>query len=155
MENKDSRYSRVFHVRWADCDFNGHMRHSAFNDYAAHIRVSMFTDFGLPMERLMELRLGPVLFREETKFYKELRLNEAFKVDCAVIAMRHSGKIWQMHHHFYTDQGVLAAEIVVDGSWIDLDKRKSTTPNKEILALISSFPRAEEFSWLPDKRQLP
>jgi acyl-CoA thioester hydrolase len=152
MENKGSRYSKVFHVRWADCDFNGHMRHSAFNDYAAHIRVSMFTDFGLPMERLMGLRLGPVLFREETKFYKELRLNEAFIVDCEVIAMRKSGKIWQMHHRFYTEQGLLAAEIVVDGSWIDLDKRKTATPNKEILDLISAFPRADEFTWLPDKR---
>lgn len=153
MEENASRYTKQFHVRWADCDFNGHMRHSAFNDYAAHMRVSLFTDFGLPMEKLMSLRLGPILFREETKFYKELRLNEAFKVDCEVTAMRHSGKIWTMHHHFYNDQGTMAAELVVDGSWIDLDKRKTATPNKAVLALINTLPRAKDFSWLPDKRQ--
>ena len=154
MKDNTVRYVREFLVRWADCDFNGHMRHSAFNDYAAHMRVSMFADFGLPIESLINMRLGPVLFREETKFYKELRLNEAFKVDCAVRAMRHSGKIWVMHHHFFNDQQVLAAEIVVEGSWIDLDKRKTATPPKEVQDHINSFPREETFVWLPDKREV-
>jgi acyl-CoA thioester hydrolase len=135
MNKKMGSYAKEFQVRWADCDFNGHMRHSAFNDYGAHIRVSLFADFGLPIERLMSARLGPVLFREETKYYKELRLNEAFKVDCEVIAMRHNGKIWSMHHHFFTAQHELAAEITVEGAWMDLDKRKVAT-------------------WLSDKRDI-
>jgi acyl-CoA thioester hydrolase len=49
-------------------------------------------------------------------------------------------------------QGELAAEITVDGSWIDIEKRKSVTPAKDILELFNSFPRAEEFVWLPEKR---
>lgn len=152
MGEESKRYARAFHVRWADCDFNGHMRHSAFNDYAAHIRVSMFTEYGLPIDRLMSMRLGPILFREETKFFKELRLNEPFTVDCEVTSMRHNGKIWAMRHGFYNDQQILSAELIVEGSWIDLDKRKTATPSKEIFSLLDTFPRSDDFAWLPDKR---
>jgi len=151
VNEKKTPYVKQFQVRWADCDFNGHMRHSAFNDYGAHIRVSMFEDFGLPIERLMASRLGPVLFREETKFYKELRLNEVFTVDCVAKAMRHNGKIWRMQHHFYNDQQILAAEIIVEGAWMDLDKRKVATPATEFMDLIKNFPRADDFEWLSDK----
>lgn len=152
MEANHSKFTEQFKVRWADCDINTHMRHSAFYDYAAHIRVSMFDVYDLPVQRLIELRIGPVLFREEAKFYKELRLNESFAVDCEIKAMRKTGKVWQITHHFYNSEGLLAAELEVDGSWIDLDKRKSTTPNSEIFALLCSFPRSENFYWLEDKR---
>lgn len=148
MSENISAYTKQFHVRWADCDFNGHMRHSAFNDYGAHLRVSMFTDFGLPIEKLMSEEMGPVLFREETKFYKELRLNQAFKVDCEIISMRRNGKIWSMHHHFYTADNHLAAEITVDGAWMSLIKRKVVTPPAEYVEFIYKFPRSKEFVWL-------
>lgn len=152
MNEIKAPYVKQFHARWADCDFNGHMRHSAFNDYGAHIRVSMFEDFGLPIERLMASRLGPVLFREETKFYKELRLNEAFTIDCVVKKMRPNGKVWMMQHRIHNDQQVLSAEIIVEGAWMDLDKRKVATPSKEFMDVINTFPRAEDFEWLSDKR---
>lgn len=31
--------TKEFEVKWADLDPNRHMRHSAYNDYAAHMRV--------------------------------------------------------------------------------------------------------------------
>lgn len=148
MTDNTPAYTKEFHVRWADCDFNGHMRHSAFNDYGAHLRVSMFTDFGLPIEKLMSEEMGPVLFREETKFYKELRLNQAFKVDCEIISMRRNGKIWSMHHHFYTSDNQLAAELTVDGAWMSLTKRKVVTPPAEYVEFIYKFPRSKDFVWL-------
>ncbi len=148
MTETNPSYSKELHVRWADCDFNGHMRHSAFNDYGAHIRVSMFSEYGLPIEKLMHERIGPVLFREETKFYRELRLNEMFKVDCEIVTMRRNGKIWSMHHHFYNVNNELAAEITVEGAWIDLDKRKVMTPPPEYVEFIYKFPRAKDFVWL-------
>ncbi|MBX9586326.1 MAG: thioesterase family protein [Gammaproteobacteria bacterium] len=152
MSDAISSYTKEFHVRWADCDFNGHMRHSAFNDYGAHIRVSMFSEFGLPIEKLMHERMGPVLFREETRFYKELRLNEKFTVDCEIISMRRNGKIWSMHHHFYNVNNDLAAEITVEGAWMDLDKRKVVTPPADYMEFINKFPRGKEFVWLDNSQ---
>lgn len=35
-------FYKEFQVIWADMDPNRHMRHTAYNDYAAQLRVSFF-----------------------------------------------------------------------------------------------------------------
>ena len=53
-----------FDVRWADIDANSHMRHSAYYDYAAHLRVQLLKSIGMDIMTLSKLGIGPVLFRE-------------------------------------------------------------------------------------------
>ena len=144
-------YSKTFHVRWADLDANGHMRHSAYNDYAAHMRVCMFDEFGYPMDKLIKLGVGPVLFREETRFLKELRMNEEFTMDAAILAMRRNGKIWTIQHVGKNEKGEDACVIIVDGAWLDLKERKIVPPPDELLATIDKLPKAEKFEWLSEK----
>ncbi|MCA6379821.1 MAG: thioesterase family protein [Cytophagales bacterium] len=55
-------------VRWSDIDQNRHLRHSAYYDYGATTRIACFSQQGLTNLKFEELRIGPILFREEAIF---------------------------------------------------------------------------------------
>lgn len=141
-------FSKTYEVIWADMDPNRHMRHSVYNDYAAQTRVAMFQHFGLPMDRISEFGLGPILFREETKFLKEIMLSEQITVTAKVQTMRKNGSRWTFLHEIFKENGNKAAEIIVDGAWLNLHKRKLGTPPDKMLATIDQFPRSSDFKWM-------
>jgi len=64
-------YKIAFTTKWADFDPNKHMRHTAYNDYAAECRIRFFKDYGLTTALFEKQNIGPVLFKEETTFYRE------------------------------------------------------------------------------------
>ena len=66
-----SEVTYTFRVRWADLDPNGHMRHTAYNDYCAQARLMYFEDISMPFDKLIKMGVGPILFREDTRFFKE------------------------------------------------------------------------------------
>jgi acyl-CoA thioester hydrolase len=143
-------YSKTYEVIWADMDPNRHMRHSVYNDYAAQTRVALFQDFGYSIEKFAKMGLGPILFREETKFFKEIALSEEITVTCQTQKMRKDGTRWTFLHEIFKEDGDKAAEIVVDGAWLDLKKRKLGTPNDKMLEVMNQFPRTDDFEWMPE-----
>ena len=42
------------------------------------------------------------------------------------------GARWTIEHTIYKADGRLAATVTVDGAWLDLDRRKLTTPPAEL-----------------------
>lgn len=138
-------YRTSFTVIWADMDPNRHLRHSVYNDYAAQARVGMFADHGLPMDRIAEWGLGPILFREETRFLKEVHLSDTLTVTCAVQAMREDGSRWTIVHDLFRGDQAKAAEITVEGAWLDLRSRRVGTPPDEMQETLRGFPRTEDF----------
>jgi acyl-CoA thioester hydrolase len=141
-------FSRQYKVIWADMDPNRHMRHTSYNDFAAQLRVEMFEAFDCPLEYITEVGLGPILFREETKFFREVYLSEQITVTAAIQAMRKDASRWTILHEIFKEDEVKAAQIIVDGAWIDLNKRKLGTPPEEMVKLFSEVPRTEDFEWL-------
>ncbi|WP_151089033.1 acyl-CoA thioesterase [Hymenobacter baengnokdamensis] len=125
-------HNQSYTVRWAELDPNGHMRHSAYADFAADQRVSWLASLGFDIKRFGELRLGPILFREETKYLKELHGGEQIRVDGRVTAGTPDGSRWTIEHNLYKADGRLAATVTVDGAWLDLDRRKLTVPPAEL-----------------------
>lgn len=148
-------YSKTYEVIWADIDPNRHMRHSVYNDYAAQTRVAMFQDFGLSIDKVSELGLGPILFREETNFRKEILLSEKITVTCQLTTMRKDGSRWTFLHEIFKENGKKAADITVDGAWLDLNKRKLGMPPDQMLEIINQFPRSEDFKWMPEDSTSP
>lgn len=144
-------YSKTYEVKWADIDPNRHMRHSVYNDYAAQTRVSIFSDYGLSMNKIARLGYGPILFREETKFLREIILLENITVTCKLTAMRRNGSRWSFSHEIFKEDGIRAAEIFVDGAWLDLHIRKLGVPTADLLEVMNQLPKAEKFEWIPDK----
>lgn len=143
-------YKKTYEATWADMDPNRHMRHSVYNDYAAQTRVAMFKDFGLSIEEFARMGLGPILFREETIFNKEIGLSEQITVSCQLTKMRKDGSRWTFLHEFFKEDGRKAAQITVDGAWMGLKKRKLGIPNDQMQEVINKFPRADDFEWMPE-----
>ena len=58
-------YTRKFHVRWGDMDFNAHMGNTAYLDMAADVRMMYFQEHGFSMREFEKKRIGPVVMRDE------------------------------------------------------------------------------------------
>ena len=129
----------TYRTRWADMDPNGHMRHSAYADYAADQRVVLLAEWGYDVARFAQLRLGPILFREETKFLKEVSIGEEIRVDGRLASVNADGSRWTIVHTIYKADGRIAATVTVDGAWLDLDRRKLTVPPAELVAGFSAM----------------
>lgn len=144
-------YSKTFEIIWADIDPNRHLRHTAYNNYAAQARISIFAAHGWPVDKIAKAGLGPILFREETKFLKEVGLSEIITVTCQVKAMRKDTSKWTIIHEIFKKENVKAAEIIVEGAWIDLEERKIGIPPTQMQKAIHQFPRTDDFRWIADK----
>ncbi|MBD2768021.1 thioesterase family protein [Hymenobacter sp. BT664] len=131
--------SLVYRTRWADMDPNGHMRHSAYADYAADQRIVLLTQWGYDAARLAKLRLGPILFREETKFIKEVHIGEEIRVDTQLVSVRDDGSRWTILHTIYKADGRAAATVTVEGAWLDLDRRKLAVPPADLTAAFKTM----------------
>lgn len=138
-------YKIAFHTKWADFDANKHMRHTAYNDYAAECRMRFFKDNGFPIDQFEKHNFGPVLFKEETNFYGEIKLGESIEVALYLEGMSEKGERFKMFHKIFREDGVLAAEIKIYAAWIDLIKRKLTTPPVGIINTLNSLERIENF----------
>ncbi len=71
-------FSTSFAVRWSDLDANGHMANTAYMEYAIQSRFLCFQTRGFSPKILQDLMLGPVVFRDETRYLKELRFLDEF-----------------------------------------------------------------------------
>ena len=120
-------------------DPNGHMRHSAYADYAADQRVVVLAGWGYNVAQFAKLRLGPILFREETKFLKEIHIGEEIRVDGRLASINEDGSRWSIVHTIYKADGRVAATVTVDGAWLDLDRRKLTVPPTELVEAMATL----------------
>ena len=133
----------TYRTRWADMDPNGHMRHSAYADYAADQRIILLAEWGYDTKEFARLRLGPILFREETVFRKEINIGEEIRVDSRLLRVNEDGTRWSILHTIFKADGRVAATVTVDGAWLDLDKRKLTTPPAELTEAFRTLPAYE------------
>jgi acyl-CoA thioester hydrolase len=133
-------------VLWAQIDANMHLRHSAYADFAAQARVEMLESLGMTAKVMKEKMLGPILFREETIYYKEIKLGDTVSVSGALSKCRADGSRWSFEQNVYNQDGVLAAKLNVDGAWIDMKIRKLTAPPTEFIQkFLENLPKTENF----------
>ncbi|MBO9594028.1 MAG: acyl-CoA thioesterase [Niabella sp.] len=142
------RFTKALQIRWADLDLNGHLRHSVYYDWGAYCRISFLSENGLTTADMAALHVGPVIFREECVFKKEIRLEDAVTIDLELTQSRRDFSRWAMRHHIYKDAQTLAAIITLEGAWIDTQKRKLTIPPPVVAAAYSAMPLAADFKWL-------
>ena len=134
-----------FNTKWSDFDPNRHMRHTAYNDYAAEVRVRFFKEQNFSIEEFTKHNIGPILFTEETSFRKEIHLGENITVNLKLEGLSKSNERWKIVHEVFNEAGKLSAIIKVYGAWIDLTQRKLTTPPEETKEMFASAERAENF----------
>lgn len=145
------KFQVTFKTKWSDFDPNRHMRHTAYNDYAAEVRVRFFQEHGLSINEFAKLNIGPILFKEETSFLKEIHIGENITVHMELEGVSKGIERWRFSHQIFNQNGILSAEIKVYGAWIDLVKRKLTVPPPKFLEIFNELPRTENFIEIPLK----
>lgn len=140
-------YSKTYEVRWADLDPNRHMRHSVYLDYAAQTRVALFRAYSLPMDEVAKIGLGPVLFREEIKYLREVNGMDEVTVHCQLNWMYQDGSRWSFFHRMFKNGETPVSELTVEGAWLDLETRKLGTPSDNVISIMKQFPMTEDFEW--------
>jgi acyl-CoA thioester hydrolase len=146
--NSNDHAMNVFYqgqVLWSQIDSNQHMRHSAYADFAAQARLVMLESIGLKLAVLYDFKIGPVLFREELIYLREIAMNEQIRVTCELTKSRPDGSRWSIRHELYRSDGVKAAIITADGSWIDTVKRILAVLPRELSQLFMKAPKSNDY----------
>lgn len=138
-------FERQIEVRWADVDQNGHVRHSAYYDYGAHVRIAFFNAVGFPNTRMSSLNIGPILFKEECSFLREIRPDEVITINLQMGSINEDGSRWTLHHELFNQEGKKAAHITIQGAWLDLEKRKLSRPPQDLVTAFHTLPHGEPF----------
>ncbi len=132
-------------VMWSQVDANNHLRHSAYADFAAQARVDFLEKIGFSAQLFQSLHLGPILLREELVYLREVNLSEKVKVTCEILSCKPDASRWQIKHEVFRNDGLKAAEITVEGAWIDTNIRKLTALQGKTLENFMKAPKSENF----------
>ena len=143
-----NNYSKPVEIRWSDLDPNFHVRHSVYYDMGAYVRMSFLTEYGLGVAVLQQHHIGPILFKEECRFKREIKFGDQVNINLWLKQCSPSYSRWTIEHEILIDNDTVAAIITVDGAWIDIVKRRLTIPETLVSPTFEQFPRREDFKWL-------
>jgi acyl-CoA thioester hydrolase len=142
-------FHKKLSVRWADLDPNFHLRHSVYYDFGAEQRVEILEANGLTLKFMQENYLGPILFREECIFRREIKLGDEVIITAKVSKMKADASRWSIRHEFINAEQKLLATLNVDGAWINTQLRKLASPIPDIVTgVFGHFPKTEDFQLL-------
>jgi len=154
MEDAPTPSSQPIDVRWADLDPNGHVRHSVYYDWGAMARITFLEGKGVGLAWMTANAIGPVIFREEARFLRELRFGDQLTIDLWLAGASVDGRKWRMRHRILRAADV-AATVEVDGAWLDLRARKIVAPPEALVQAFTGFARTEDFAVLPSSKAAP
>lgn len=141
-----SVFTKEISIRWSDLDPNFHMRHSAYYDFGAQHRIEILEQQGLTMRIMQQQHFGPVLFREECVFRKEIHMGDVITISTKIGKMKDDASRWTIVHELRNQLDELCAVISVDGAWMDTKLRKLANPTPEIAKeVMHAFPKTEDF----------
>lgn len=139
-------FEKTISIRWADIDPNFHLRHSVYYDFGAQHRVEILEYSGLTLAVMKELNIGPVVFREECVFKREIRFSDNITIRTKMLKMKQDASRWTIEHVFLNPDDKISAIITLDGAWIDTQKRKIKTELPQIVSeVFKSFPKSQDF----------
>jgi acyl-CoA thioester hydrolase len=136
----EEKFSTRFTVRWSDLDSNGHMANIAYMEYAIQSRLLCFQAYGFSPKALQDSMIGPAVFCDEARYYKELRLLDEFIVTFHVSDVSDDGVRFTLKHDILraSDQQK-SAHIITQGAWFDLRIRKLAPPPLELQQIMRSL----------------
>ena len=141
-------FSRPVQIRWSDLDPNFHLRHSVYYDWGAFCRIEFLNQFGLTADVMYKLQIGPVLFREECVFRREIVLGDDIHISLYLTKARADYSRWSIRHEIVKNKTIVTSKLSVDGAWIHMQQRKLITPPEHVHNVFSQMPKSEDFTWL-------
>jgi len=140
-------FSRSIQIRWSDLDPNFHVRHSVYYDWGAYCRVEFLNAFGLTAQVMQQLMFGPILFREECVFRREIRSGDEVTIHLKLLKSRKDYSRWTIQHDLVKSDGTLCAVLTVDGAWMSIRERKLATPPEQVHDVFEKMPKSADFEW--------
>ncbi len=143
MEN----FAMPVQVRWSDLDPNFHLRHSIYYDWGAMCRVEFLNKMGLTWKKMMQLQIGPIIFREECIFRKEIRPNDIVTIDLKLLKAKKDFSRFTIQHEIKKEPGITSAILTVDIAWLNGATRKLAVLPDEEIKILTASPVVENFQW--------
>ena len=138
-------------IRWSDLDPNFHVLHSKYYDFGAYSRMSFLVEHGITPSLMHEHHIGPILFREECVFRKELRFGDMISINLKLAKINHDFSRWTIVHEIWKKEDILAAVITLDAAWMDTQLRKLTVPPEIFKTAFEAIPKTDNFELLTRK----
>ncbi|MES1217021.1 MAG: acyl-CoA thioesterase [Bacteroidota bacterium] len=135
-------------LRWSDMDPNFHLRHSVYYDWGALCRIEFLNKYGLTSDVMMKHQFGPILFREECIFRKEIRFGDNVTINLDLLKSKKDFSRWTIQHTIMKNGDTVSALLTVDGAWMDTLKRKLTLPPQEAIIVFEEMHKGENFQWI-------
>lgn len=143
-----SNYSMPVQIRWSDLDPNFHLRHSVYYDWAAMCRITYLQENGLTPAIMQKMNFGPIIFREEAVFRKEVKYNDKVSISLQLINARSDYSRWTIVHEIFKNNEILSAVITINGAWLNVTDRKLIIPPLEAIRVFEQMPLNENFQWM-------
>jgi acyl-CoA thioester hydrolase len=134
-------------LRWSDLDPNFHLRHSVYYDWGALSRIEFLNKYDLTVEAMQRLHIGPILFREECVFKREIRQGDKITIDLILLKSKRDYSRWSIQHVIKKNEDRVSAIITIDAAWINTVERKLAVPPPEVERVFTEMPLAENFQW--------
>ena len=141
-------YIKKVEIRWSDLDPNFHLRHSVYYDLGAYCRVAFLNEQGITPEAMLKHSIGPILFREECIFKREINLGDEIFIHLKLQQASTDMRKWTMIHELWKANETLAAIITVEGAWMDTRLRKIVAPPEKFRAAFEALPTTEDFKMI-------
>lgn len=141
-------YKQLIQKRWADLDPNFHLRHSVYYDYGTQLRLQFLHEHGVTAEVMLKNSFGPILFREEAVYKREVKFEDPIYINLTLHKCRKDYSRWTMQHHITKADDTLCCIITIDGAWFDTRARKLAAALPEVVTMMNAMPKSAEFTWL-------
>ncbi|MBL7955630.1 MAG: acyl-CoA thioesterase [Flavobacteriales bacterium] len=147
MTTTNTIFKRPVVLRWSDIDANFHLRHSVFYDLGAAQRTDLLASLGIGMRDMQKGGYGPVLFREECRFLREIRIEDAIEVETSIAHLSRDFRKFGFEQRFMRGEE-LCAILRVEGAWFDARARKVAAPPPMVIEAIQHVAHTQDFNWL-------
>jgi acyl-CoA thioester hydrolase len=144
-------YQKKVEIRWSDLDPNFHLRHAVYYDFGAYLRISFMNENGLTPFMMQTHQIGPIIFREECVFKREVHFNDSIEVNLQLAKSTPDMSRWTIQHEIWKNNDILAAIITIDGAWLNTSIRKLTALPSVFSKIYEEMPRAANFEWIERK----
>jgi acyl-CoA thioester hydrolase len=148
-----ARYVKRFDIRWSDLDMNGHMRNTAYSEYCIDVRVAFLQEHGFGFAEFGRRGFGPVILREEARYFREIGAGETFEVDYRLSGLAPDGSRWRVEHEMRKGDGQRSALLSLEGVWLDLATRRPIPPPADLLDAFLQLERSRGFEELKPIRR--
>ncbi len=125
-----------FTIQWRDLDANGHMRNTAYLEYATQARFAFFAAHGFSLREFRRLSLGPITLRDEITYLREVQMLATIESRLHAANWSNDGSRFRLVNEIVNRDGDRIARVVADLAWMHTATRSIAAPPEELFQVV-------------------